>query len=362
VFVLQARGAAEGPRARARALARARARAGRGARARARRGARARPPAPSRAGEEKTAEELEAEAALRNVFELFATMDTTKSGSVGVAELAAALERLPVLGKRLCANLGIKETNTIAVSDSDDKEKGACHDLARRILDACDCAVPGAIKPYELERHIRGDLPPVFAYDKVEDFAERDREHQLRGAAARAEIRAEDAGGFVGLIDADEAKAIARASVTKQRVAAEMAQFAESNPELFGVGARYFTDEGLRLKRAAFLAKVNEELKKEGMLNKVGEDWTGLTAEQAAAQIESIVLGRRRGGDRRRGRAEEEAHAGAPAEAARAGHEEGAGVLGKQKAPERRRVDAYGAGVERLSWRKRAFAKRDFVV
>ena len=249
------------------------------------------PPPPPEPEREKTAEELEAEAALRNVFELFATMDTTKSGSVGVAELAAALERLPVLGKRLCANLEIKETNTIAVSDSDDKEKGACHDLARRILDACDCAVPGAIKPYELERHIRGDLPPVFAYDKVEDFAERDREHQLRGAAARAEIRAEDAGGFVGLIDADEAKAIARASVTKQRVAAEMAQFAESNPELFGVGASYFTDEGLRLKRTAFLAKVNEELKKEGMLNKVGEDWTGLTAEQAAAQIESIVLG-----------------------------------------------------------------------
>jgi hypothetical protein len=249
------------------------------------------PPPPPEPEIEKTAEELEAEAALRNVFELFATMDTTKSGSVGVAELAAALERLPVLGKRLCANLGIKETNTIAVSDSDDAEKGACHDLARRILDACDCAVPGAIKPYELERHIRGDLPPVFAYDKVEDFAERDREHQLRGAAARAEIRAEDAGGFVGLIDADEAKAIASASVTKQRVAAEMAQFAESNPELFGVGARYFTDEGLRAKRAAFLAKVNEELKKEGMLNKVGEDWTGLTAEQAAKQIESIVLG-----------------------------------------------------------------------
>jgi hypothetical protein len=47
----------------------------------------------------------------------------------------------------------------------------------------------------------------------------------------------------------------------------------------------------LRAKRAAFLAKVNEELKKEGMLNKVGEDWTGLTAEQAAKQIESIVLG-----------------------------------------------------------------------
>ena len=251
------------------------------------------PPPEPEPEKEKTAEELEAEAALRNVFELFATMDTTKSGSVGVAELAAALERLPVLGKRLCANLGIEETNTIAGGASDDAEKGASmfFDLARRILDACDCAVLGAIKPHELERHIRGDLPPVRAYDKVEDFAERDREHQLRGAAARAEIRAEDAGGFVGLIDADEARAIASASFTKQRVAAEMAQFAESNPELFGVGARYFTDEGLRAKRDAFLKKVEEELKKEGMLNKVGEDWTGLTAEQAAAQIESIVLG-----------------------------------------------------------------------
>jgi hypothetical protein len=128
-------------------------------------------------------------------------------------------------------------------------------------------------------------------YDKVDDFAARDREHQLKGAAARAEIRAEDAGGFVGLIDADEARAIAAASTTKRRVAAEMAQFAESNPELFGAGAQYFADAGLRAKRDAFLRKVEEELKAEGMLNKVGEDWTGLTAEAAAAQIESIVLG-----------------------------------------------------------------------
>jgi hypothetical protein len=233
---------------------------------------------------EKSAEELAAEAALRNVFELFATMDTTKSGTVGVAELAAALERLPVLGTRLCANLEIEET-------AEETGEGACADLARRILDACDCAVPGAIAPHELERHVRGDLPPVRVYDKVDDFAARDREHQLKGAAARAEIRAEDAGGFVGLIDADEARAIAAASTTKRRVAAEMAQFAESNPELFGAGAQYFADAGLRAKRDAFLRKVEEELKAEGMLNKVGEDWTGLTAEAAAAQIESIVLG-----------------------------------------------------------------------
>ena len=68
--------------------------------------------------------------------------------------------------------------------------EGACADLARRILDACDCAVPGVIAPHELERHVRGDLPPVRVYDKVDDFAARDREHQLKGAAARAEIRA----------------------------------------------------------------------------------------------------------------------------------------------------------------------------
>ena len=243
------------------------------------------PPPPAHEPQpEKSAEALAAEAALRNVFELFATMDTTKSGTVGVAELAAALERLPVLGTRLCANLEIEET-------AETTGEGACADLARRILDACDCAVPGAIAPHELERHVRGDLPPVRVYDKVDDFAARDREHQLKGAAARAEIRAEDAGGFVGLIDADEARAIAAASTTKRRVAAEMAQFAESNPELFGAGARYFADAGLRAKRDAFLRKVEEELKAEGMLNKVGEDWTGLTAESAVKQIESIVLG-----------------------------------------------------------------------
>ena len=219
------------------------------------------------------------------MFALFAKMDTTKSGTVGVAELAAALERLPVLGTRLCANLEIEETADMTGEGAD------MTDLARRILDACDCAVPGAIAPHELERRVRGDLPPVRVYDKVDDFAARDREHQLKGAAARAEIRAEDAGGFVGLVDADEARAIAAASTTKRRVAAEMAQFAESNPELFGAGARYFADAGLRAKRDAFLRKVEEELKAEGMLNKVGEDWTGLTAESAAKQIESIVLG-----------------------------------------------------------------------
>ena len=248
-------------------------------------------PAPAREPQpekkKKSAEALAAEAALRNVFALFATMDTTKSGTVGVAELAAALERLPVLGTRLCANLEIEETADINMTG----EGADMTDLARRILDACDCAVPGAIAPHELERHVRGDLPPVRVYDKVDDFAARDREHQLKGAAARAEIRAEDAGGFVGLVDADEARAIAAASTTKRRVAAEMAQFAESNPELFGAGARYFADAGLRAKRDAFLRKVEEELKAEGMLNKVGEDWTGLTAESAAKQIESIVLG-----------------------------------------------------------------------
>lgn len=245
------------------------------------------PPAPE-PQPELTAEELEAEAALRNVFELFATMDTNKSGTVDAIELAAALKLLPVLGKRLCANLGIEETTADGAAA---QGNGACADMARRILEACDCEVPGAIKPHELEQHVRGDLPAVSAYDKVDDFAARDREHQLRGAAARAEIRAEDAGGFVGLIDDDEARAIARASVTKQRVAAEMAQFAESSPELFGVGAQYCIDDGLRAKRASFLREVEAELKAEGLLNKVGEDWTGLTPEAAVAQIESIVLG-----------------------------------------------------------------------
>ena len=117
-----------------------------------------------------------------------------------------------------------------------------------------------------------------------------------------------------------------------------MAQFAESNPELFGAGARYFADAGLRAKRDAFLRKVEEELKAEGMLNKVGEDWTASTARSAVKQIESIVLGgveveidgederrRKRMPKRLQKRLDEDTR-------------EGAGVLGKQEAPERRRV------------------------
>ena len=121
---------------------------------------------------------------------------------------------------------------------------------------------------------------------------ERDRLHQLKGAAARAETRTEDAGGFVGLIDATEAKTIANRSVTKQRIELEMKQFIESDPELFGHGAAFaLADSPLKKKREAYLLKIEMELKEEGMLNKVGEDFAGLTNEEAAAQIESIKLG-----------------------------------------------------------------------
>ena len=50
-------------------------------------------------------------------------------------------------------------------------------------------------------------------------------------------------------------------------------------------------DSPLKKKREAYLLKIEMELKEEGMLNKVGEDFAGLTKEEAAAQIESIKLG-----------------------------------------------------------------------
>jgi hypothetical protein len=219
------------------------------------------PPSPSK--KQKSPEEVENELRLKNVFHLFAGMDTTKSGSVGVNALAVAMQNLPVLGTRLCENLGLEE--------------GAVDEDAE-----------------ELERLITGpsNVPKIGEYNKLPDFVERDRLHQLKGAAARAETRTEDAGGFVGLIDATEAKTIANRSVTKQRIELEMKQFIESDPELFGHGAAFaLADSPLKKKREAYLLKIEMELKEEGMLNKVGEDFAGLTKEEAAAQIESIKLG-----------------------------------------------------------------------
>mmetsp|Transcript_3931 Transcript_3931/g.14501 ORF Transcript_3931/g.14501 Transcript_3931/m.14501 type:complete len:341 (-) Transcript_3931:48-1070(-) len=249
------------------------------------------PPSPSK--KQKSPEEVENELRLKNVFHLFAGMDTTKSGSVGVNALAVAMQNLPVLGTRLCENLGLEEG---AVDEDVEDASEAYKSLASKILDAWekDLATPGFIKPHELERLITGpsNVPKIGEYNKLPDFVERDRLHQLKGAAARAETRTEDAGGFVGLIDATEAKTIANRSVTKQRIELEMKQFIESDPELFGHGAAFgWADSPLKKEREAYLLKIEMELKEEGMLNKVGEDFAGLTNEEAAAQIESIKLG-----------------------------------------------------------------------
>ena len=252
-------------------------------------------PPPSPPKTEKSQEELEAEKALGNAFELFATIDTSKSGSVDVDTLAVAMEKLPVLGTRLCANLGVVMD---ATSPDADATPEFFKSLSVKILAACseELDAPGSMKPHELERLVSVkymSMPKLEVYAKVPDFAERDREHQLKGAAARAEIRAEDDGGFVGLIDTDEAKEIAHRSTTKQRIENEMKQFAESDPERFGDGAAYSVSGSpeLKKKREAYLKKIEQELKEEGMLNKVGEDWTGLTPEEAAKQIETIKLG-----------------------------------------------------------------------
>ena len=218
----------------------------------------------------------ECEAAVERVFELFARIDVDKDGSVNVDELAAALEENPALRERLCANVSV-----------DFSPEDAAPVLAAKILSACDVAEPGVIRPLELERHLRGWAK--IDYAKVDDFVERDREHQLKGASERARIRADEAGGFLGLTDAEEAKCIAEE--TRGRTAAEMSVFAWSNEDNFTSGAAILTSPELKKKRRETEERITEELRAERLLNKVGEDWTGLTEEEARAQIEAVKLG-----------------------------------------------------------------------
>ena len=218
----------------------------------------------------------ECEAAVERVFELFARIDVDKDGSVNVDELAAALEENPALRDRLCANVSV-----------DFSPEDAAPVLAAKILSACDVAEPGVIRPLELERHLRGWAK--IDYAKVDDFVERDREHQLKGASERARIRADQAGGFLGLTDAGEAKRIAEE--TRGRTAAEMSVFAWSNEDNFTSGAAILTSPELKKKRRETEERIMEELRAERLLNKVGEDWTGLTEEEARAQIEAVKLG-----------------------------------------------------------------------
>jgi hypothetical protein len=218
----------------------------------------------------------ECEAAVERVFELFARIDVDKDGSVNVDELASALEENPALRERLCANVSV-----------DFSPEDAAPVLAAKILSACDVAEPGVIRPLELERHLRGWAK--IDYTKVDDFVERDREHQLKGASERARIRADQAGGFLGLTDAEEAKRIAEE--TRGRTAAEMSVFAWSNEDNFTSGAAILTSPELKKKRRETEERIMEELRAERLLNKVGEDWTGLTEEEARAQIEAVKLG-----------------------------------------------------------------------
>ena len=209
-------------------------------------------------------------------FTLFANIDVDKSGFVDEKELARALAINDFLRVKLCEGAKIE---TSAGGES-------MEDLAGKLLRAVDDDGDGKIEPRELERAIRGWTKFDWRATNTE---ESDRAHQLAGAAERAKIRRDEiGGGFAGITDAEEALQIGDAA--RGFNATERAQFADTEGA-FADGAAFALNPELKAKRSEEEAVIKAELKEEGMLNKVGEDFKGLDADEALRVGENVKLG-----------------------------------------------------------------------
>ena len=209
-------------------------------------------------------------------FTLFANIDVDKSGFVDEKELARALAINDFLRVKLCEGAKIE---TSAGGES-------MEDLAGKLLRAVDDDGDGKIEPRELERAIRGWTKFDWRATNTE---ESDRAHQLAGAAERAKIRRDEiGGGFAGITDAEEALQIGDA--VRGFNATERAQFADTEGA-FADGAAFALNPELKAKRSEEEAVIKAELKEEGMLNKVGEDFKGLDADEALRVGENVKLG-----------------------------------------------------------------------
>ena len=209
-------------------------------------------------------------------FTLFANIDVDKSGFVDEKELARALAINDFLRVKLCEGAKIE---TSAGGES-------MEDLAGKLLRAVDDDGDGKIEPRELERAIRGWTKFDWRATNTE---ESDRAHQLAGAAERAKIRRDEiGGGFAGITDAEEALQIGDA--VRGFNATERAQFADTEGA-FADGAAFALNPELKAKRSQEEVEIKAELKEEGMLNKVGEDFKGLDADEALRVGENVKLG-----------------------------------------------------------------------
>jgi hypothetical protein len=208
-------------------------------------------------------------------FTLFANVDVDRDGTINVAELSKALGMNDFLRNKLIENAKIE------TSPSETMET-----LAEKVLRAVDDDGDGKIEPRELERAIRGWTKFDWRATNTE---ESDRAHQLAGAAERAKIRRDEiGGGFAGITDAEEALQIGDAA--RGFNATERAQFADTEGA-FADGAAFALNPELKAKRSEEEAVIKAELKEEGMLNKVGEDFKGLDADEALRVGENVKLG-----------------------------------------------------------------------
>ena len=221
-------------------------------------------------------EDPAAEREIDAVFALFAKIDTDKNNGVDKRELAEALEKYPRLKKRLCENTGVAEDDTAADA------------LAAKLVEKIVGDADGVVHPTELERAVRGWAK--IDYDPVDDAEARDRQNQLKGAAERAKIRRDEHGGFAGVTDPSEARAIGERAQELTRKGRDAA-FGDSVPEAFGGGAEFVKSPALKAKRASLEKQFEEELRADKLLNKVGEDFKGHDEATARAQAENVKLG-----------------------------------------------------------------------
>ena len=219
---------------------------------------------------------------LENVLTLYNQIKNAKNGSIGPAELATAMEENPALKRRLVRNL------RVAYDESED----TLEELAVRLVAAADgkevcygkLSTPGALDWHDLELAIRGWT--FLDYRKHPDASRLDREHQLKGAAARAEQARLESGGFAGLLDPEEARAIARRA--RDLTVNRDALYRESEPEIYPDGAIYRTSGSAATEREAREREIEETLRAEGLLR---DEFPGLTEEQAREVIANVKLG-----------------------------------------------------------------------
>lgn len=197
-------------------------------------------------------------------------------------DLAAAMQTNSALRRRLCRNLSIDYDDKIDTMESladTIVAKGDRREVCLGKLPASSCSLTW----HDLELAIRGWQP--LDYQNSPNAKNKGRDNMLKGAAARAEQRRLEHGGFAGLDAAQAAEICKRArDLSVNRVGL----YQEEDPEMYPDGAVYATSDSAKKARDGRLIEIEQTLREEGLLR---DEFPGLTTDEAREIIASIKLG-----------------------------------------------------------------------